>query len=387
MTHTLDFFLKMIKTYRKCILFLLVPNIFLLIHGLTHFTPEDEQHMASFFNGDYLANEALKYNQQKSAIQSKIGSNYQAKTEPDLNTQLGNFKISLSAKLQDAITATENLATAAINSNRITSGEMLKCCKVNDVQHELSYSPFFKQNVNSEITCMTGSCRVARTLSLQERFMNMVAGSSRSGIDWSTGRVLSGSPSCDDFGLDVTFTNGCRENKQHREEGGAWQYFGAESGAYTIYPAHQQDCAGAEQYDPRFRPWYINALVPEALDVVLIIDKSGSMWNDGRMNLVKEASKIVINMLRPYDRIAVAPFSSDDPYNPDEYFDEDNVNCFGHKLAMATQENKEKLIDAVSKIEHGGTTYYSRALRYARAFLDESDSPPGGDDVRLRGRI
>ena len=55
------------------------------------------------------------------------------------------------------------------------------------------------------------------------------------------------------------------------------------------------------------RPWYVAAAVPEPRDIVIVIDQSGSMSNrvgsKSRMNLAKEAAKIVLDTLNPHDNV------------------------------------------------------------------------------------
>lgn len=51
-----------------------------------------------------------------------------------------------------------------------------------------------------------------------------------------------------------------------------WQYFGSEKGEMVIYPSNK-NCD--KNYDPRFRPWYVEASNPKIKDVVLVIDTSG----------------------------------------------------------------------------------------------------------------
>lgn len=54
-----------------------------------------------------------------------------------------------------------------------------------------------------------------------------------------------------------------------------WQYYGSEEGTMTLYPSNK-NCHS--QFDPRFRPWYVQASTPVEKDVVIIIDKSGIIF-------------------------------------------------------------------------------------------------------------
>ncbi|OPL20619.1 hypothetical protein AM593_10657, partial [Mytilus galloprovincialis] len=83
-----------------------------------------------------------------------------------------------------------------------------------------------------------------------------------------------------------------------------WQYFGKEDGIYVNYPSLKlNDCSN---YDPRFRPFYVSTATPVQKDVVVVIDKSGSMRNlhDSKtlLQIAKEAAISVLETLNPNDR-------------------------------------------------------------------------------------
>jgi hypothetical protein len=92
------------------------------------------------------------------------------------------------------------------------------------------------------------------------------------------------------------------------------------------------------------------------------------------METAKSAVKVIVNMLRPTDRIAVAAFSSDV-----EHSTMTSVNCQSTRLSMATAANKEALSNFVSTLQPGGLTYYTRGLQYTREFFLNSELPPGGE--------
>ena len=58
------------------------------------------------------------------------------------------------------------------------------------------------------------------------------------------------------------------------------------------------------------RPWYVAAAVPEPKDVVIVIDRSGSMLSAvrgtgrTRLDIAKEAVNIVLDTLNPTDRVS-----------------------------------------------------------------------------------
>ncbi len=82
-----------------------------------------------------------------------------------------------------------------------------------------------------------------------------------------------------------------------------WQYFASEDGTYTNFPAFE-DTADCRSYDPRFRPFYVETATPEPKDVVLVIDRSGSMDRDGRIRVAKEAAKTLLSTMNPRDRVS-----------------------------------------------------------------------------------
>ena len=74
------------------------------------------------------------------------------------------------------------------------------------------------------------------------------------------------------------------------------------------YPSTKVNC---NDYDPRFRPWYVSATTGRK-NVIIIIDVSGSMYQDipSRISLAKEAATNVVNTLGPADTVAVLTFSN-----------------------------------------------------------------------------
>jgi hypothetical protein len=85
-----------------------------------------------------------------------------------------------------------------------------------------------------------------------------------------------------------------------------WQYFGSQEGILSTYPAHK--FTSCDSYDNRVRPWYVEGIAPEPKDIVLIIDKSGSMENIiGNKTLIEIAATSavsVLNSLNFNDRVS-----------------------------------------------------------------------------------
>jgi hypothetical protein len=86
----------------------------------------------------------------------------------------------------------------------------------------------------------------------------------------------------------------------------ATEYFGTSDGVYGIYPATAR--ALCDDYDPRFRPWYVAAQTV-AKHVLIILDISGSMLSDNRSTVAVEAALTVLDTLNPDDLVNVIKFN------------------------------------------------------------------------------
>ena len=71
-------------------------------------------------------------------------------------------------------------------------------------------------------------------------------------------------------------------------------YFGSASGVFRIYPSSPEICSN---YDPRERPWYI-AASSGPKNVLLILDISGSMRNDNKLNRLKQVCYMILRLQR-----------------------------------------------------------------------------------------
>ena len=131
--------------------------------------------------------------------------------------------------------------------------------------------------------------------------------------------------------------------------------------------AGDQNCPD-DPYDPRLRPWYVQALTTNPMDVVIVLDKSGSMSINGRMESAKKAVKSILSMLRPYDRFSVVPFDSAASAQILT-----GATCMDQKsLAFATSKNIHQMKAFVDTVEPGGGTMYGYALRFAKEIFAAS---------------
>ena len=52
------------------------------------------------------------------------------------------------------------------------------------------------------------------------------------------------------------------------------------------------------------RPWYVETATPMPKDLVIVLDRSGSMMEDNRQALARVAARTVIGTLNPNDRVS-----------------------------------------------------------------------------------
>jgi hypothetical protein len=135
-------------------------------------------------------------------------------------------------------------------------------------------------------------------------------------------------------------------------------FFGAQNGAFRIYPAHPVEKCG--QYDPRLRPWYI-AASSGPKNVVLMLDTSYSM-SGRRLDLMKEAAKQVIKTLTTGDRIAIVHFSGGATI-----IGQDNAY-----LLTASLENKDMLEQRIDDLDTSDGTNFQDAFKAAFQVMNDS---------------
>ena len=101
--------------------------------------------------------------------------------------------------------------------------------------------------------------------------------------------------------LEKTMINNLKKSPDLR-----WQYFGSQEGITSLYPAIKY--SSCDSYDNRVRPWYVEGIAPEPKDIVLVIDKSGSMEDVvGDKTLIEIAvssAESVLNSLNFKDRVS-----------------------------------------------------------------------------------
>ena len=189
----------------------------------------------------------------------------------------------LKQRFHDNIFALEQIKTTvenAYSSQQVSSSSIYpECCKINPTETDHR----FKTKVFSNMFC-----------EIKAKYI------SKGAIHLSKS-------------LEETMINNLNKNPDLR-----WQYFGSQEGILSTYPAHKY--TSCDSYDNRVRPWYVEGIAPEPKDIVLIIDKSGSMadiiGNKTLIQIAVSAAESVLNSLNPNDKVsyltkklAIKPFA------------------------------------------------------------------------------
>jgi hypothetical protein len=120
-------------------------------------------------------------------------------------------------------------------------------------------------------------------------------------------------------------------------------YFSDLNGVFRMTPAkYQSKCW---DYDPRTRPFFIGS-ISGPKDVVLVLDTSKNMAYGNRFDDAKAAVETIIRTLTVADRVAVITFNSTADVINTTIVDE---------LIVASNENKEELIEGIKSLEAIGT--------------------------------
>ena len=157
---------------------------------------------------------------------------------------------------------------------------------------------------------------------------------------------------CWTAGLDATFVQAYNADR----EGLRWQYFGAPSSFYRIYPGVPQEVC--YDYDTRMRPWYVAATAGPR-DLVLVIDTSGSMDKNSRLPTAIEAAKSILDALTIADSVAVVAFGS----TARRLCTDGGSSC---GPVQATKKNIASLTSLVDGLSASGSTNFEDA--FAKAF-------------------
>lgn len=97
-------------------------------------------------------------------------------------------------------------------------------------------------------------------------------------------------------------------------------------------------------------------------DIIFILDKSGSMKENGKLKQAKGALKFCMNSLNKGDHFSIITFSTD-------------VNEFDDTLLPATKENVERAVGFISKVKSKGGTNIDEALKTALKKKPDPERP------------
>jgi Ca-activated chloride channel family protein len=111
----------------------------------------------------------------------------------------------------------------------------------------------------------------------------------------------------------------------------------------------------------------INTANLPASNLVFLLDTSGSMDEDNKLPLLKQGLKIMIERLRPLDRVSIVTYSS----------------VTGIALPSTPGSKKETIAAAVAKLEAGGSTAGGAGLQLAYKVAKENLIPGGNNRIIL----
>jgi hypothetical protein len=133
-------------------------------------------------------------------------------------------------------------------------------------------------------------------------------------------------------------------------------YYGDQStGMWPHVPAPLGCITG---YDPRMRPWYSSAATGPK-DLIIVLDKSGSMGQAGRMAAAKAAADAVVDTLNHADFATVVTFST-------------SASSYSTEMIRADATGRAELKDYINSIHQSGKTNYDAAMSKAFQIMEDS---------------
>ena len=227
------------------------------------------------------------------------------------------------------------------------------------------------QNSGSSSTCTAfDACNYADSLSQMTAACDANYGATE-GCDCA-GRAVSAdsfvvkattavTPDATDIMNAVCYTEGLEPTFQaigQSESDLKWMYYGSMEGVLVNYPGYYW--GAQDTYDPRERPWFVSGATGPK-DVIIIIDKSGSMQNNDRMANARAGATTVVNSLTNIDFVSVVTFSTD-------------AASANTMLVPAEYAYRQTLNRDIAAINDGGYTYYVKAMTKAFEITANSDS-------------
>ncbi|EGD72063.1 hypothetical protein PTSG_00082 [Salpingoeca rosetta] len=162
--------------------------------------------------------------------------------------------------------------------------------------------------------------------------------------------------------LDNTFISINGGTSENTDTATKWQYVGTSSGFYRIYPGvPQQDC---NAYDPRLRPWYV-AATSGPKDIVIVLDRSGSMATNNRWETAMDAAETVLETLTIADFVAIVVFDTSASQVCGT-----TIPC--GSLVQATADNVGTLRTLLANFNPDGSTNFESAFQVAFSVLKQT---------------
>ena len=127
-------------------------------------------------------------------------------------------------------------------------------------------------------------------------------------------------------------------------------FFGGHDGLFRMYPARHSPVCG--EYDNRRRPWYVSGSAGPR-DIIVVLDTSGSMNSQDRMEAAREAARSTVHALTIGDHFTVVAFSSQ-ARRPD---------FASQGLVRATKENIDRAKEWISNLKVRSSEERSGELR------------------------
>jgi Ca-activated chloride channel homolog len=115
----------------------------------------------------------------------------------------------------------------------------------------------------------------------------------------------------------------------------------------------------------RGRPIEVSALPPNNL--VFLIDVSGSMQSEDKLPLLKTAFRLLVNELRPQDRVAIVVYAG----------------SAGLVLPPTSGDQKETILQAIDRLQAGGSTAGGAGIRLAYDVAKANHMDQGNNRVIL----
>lgn len=104
-----------------------------------------------------------------------------------------------------------------------------------------------------------------------------------------------------------------------------------------------------------------------ANNLVFLIDVSGSMGDENKLGLLKKSFKVLVDKLRPQDRVAIVVYAG----------------AAGEVLPSTSGSEKAKIIAALDNLQSGGSTAGGAGIELAYAIAQKYMTPGGNNRVIL----